>query len=224
MTATSTSPSRIGVGLYSVSDAARLLRVPAQRVRRWMDPQEELIQRTFPPEEGIITFLELMELHFIQMFRQENVSLLTIRRAAKTAARKYEQPYPFTLHRFDTDGQTIFATLSQSERRRRMVEDLEHGQFVFEKICRPFFRKLDYQQDDPEDNPIRFWPLNKNGRVVLDPQRRFGRPIDAPTGVPTQALYLAVKAREDQSTVATWFNVPSAAVAAAFKFEESLAA
>ncbi len=148
------------------------------------------------------------------------------RKAAKTAARKYERPYPFTLHRFDTDGRTIFATLSQGEKRQRMVEDLAYGQFVFEKICRPFFKKLDYRQDDPkdnQDNPIRFWPLNKNGRVVLDPQRHFGKPIDAPTGVPTQALYLAVKAGEDQSTVATWFNVPYAAVAAAVKFEESLA-
>ncbi len=140
--------------------------------------------------------------------------------AAKTAAGQFEQPYPFTFHRFDTDGRDIFATLGRAETRRKLIQDLKHGQFVFETICRPFFKKLEYDQD----NAIRFWPLNKNGRVVLDPQRHFGKPIDAATGVPTKALYLAIKAGDDPTTVATWFNVPYAAVAAAIKFEESLLA
>ena len=123
-----------------------------------------------------------MELHFIHMFKQEGVSLQTIRKAAKMAAHQFQQPYPFTLRRFDTDGETIFATLCHAERRRTKIEDLKHGQYVFENICRPFFKKLEYHQDDA----IRFWPLNRSGHVVLDPQRHFGKPIDSPTGVPTR--------------------------------------
>jgi uncharacterized protein (DUF433 family) len=174
----------------------------------------------FSLEEGVLTFLELMELHFVRMFRESGVSLQTIRQAARTAAHQFQRPYPFTLHRFDTDGRDIFATLRQSEKRRKLIEDLKHGQYVFENIVRPFFKKLEYRQDDA----IRFWPLSRTGRVVLDPQRHFGKPIDDPTGVPTEALFLAVKAGEDPPTVATWFNVPHAAVAAAVEFEESLAA
>ena len=172
------------------------------------------------PEERTITFLELMELHFVQMFREAGVSLQTIRRAAKTAAQQFRCSHPFTVHRFDTDGRTIFATLIQAEKDDALIEDLRHGQYVFETIIRPFFKKLEYHQDAA----IRFWPLSQKERVVLDPQRHFGKPIDAPTGVPTKTLFLATKAGDDLSTVATWFNVPDAAVAAAVTFEESLTA
>ena len=213
-------PTRLGVGLYSVPNAARLIRVSSQQVRRWIDPQDGLIRRALPPDEQTITFLELMELHFVKMFREAGVSLQTVRRAAKTAARRFECAYPFTVHRFDTDGRTIFATLIEAERNRKLVEDLQHGQYVFETIVRPFFKKLEYHHDDP----VRFWPMGHTHRIVLDPRRQFGKPIDDASGVPTRALFRAVIAGDDLSTVATWFNVPAAAVAAAIKFEESLAA
>ena len=174
MTATTIIQNRLGVGLYSIPEAARLLRVSPQLVRRWIDPQDGLIHRVFSPDEMAISFVELMELHFVQMFRGEGVSLQTIRSAAKTAGRQFNCPHPFTLHRFDTDGRDIFATLLHSEKRKALIEDLKHGQYVFDSIVRPFFKKLEYNQDDA----IRFWPLNKTGRVVLDPQRHFGKPIE----------------------------------------------
>ena len=212
--------SRIGVGLYSIPEAARLIKVSSQRVQSWLSPEEGLIHRVLPPNEKTITFLELMELHFVHMFREAGVSLQTIRRAAKTAAEHFGCDHPFTVHRFDTDGRTIFATLIGKEKKRRLVEDLKHGQYVFETVMRPFFKKLEYHQDDA----VRFWPLTRAGRIVLDPQRHFGKPIDSSTGVPTRALYCAIKAGDDPATVATWFNVPAVAVSAAVKFEESLAA
>jgi uncharacterized protein (DUF433 family)/DNA-binding transcriptional MerR regulator len=220
MPAQLSEPNRLGVGLYSVPDAARLIKVSSQQVRRWIDPQDGLIQRVLSPDEQTITFLELMELHFVKMFREAGVSLQTVRRAATTAARHFECAYPFTIHRFDSDGRTIFATLIKAEKKRKLIEDLQHGQYVFETIVRPFFKKLEYHQDDP----VRFWPMGHSHRVVLDPRRQFGKPIDAASGVPTRALFRAVIAGDDPSTVATWFNVSAAAVAAAVKFEESLAA
>jgi hypothetical protein len=87
---------------------------------------------------------------------------------------------------------------------------------------RPFFRKLDYGTAEIS----RYWPLTKRGRVVLDPQRQFGQAIDSETGVPTIALYKAVKAGDGQPIrkVADWFGVPESAVRAAVKFEQSSAA
>ncbi len=177
--------------------------------------------RVFDSEERIVTFLELMELHFISMFRSENVSLQTIRKAALAASNRFKTDYPFAVRRFDTDGRTIFATLIEHETDAVLVEDLKRGQYVFNEIVRPFFRKLDYRGTN---DVIRYWPLEHNGRVVLDPQRQFGRPIDAKTGVPTRSLYEAVKAGEEAVVVAEWFGVPLQAVTLAVKFEESLAA
>ncbi len=212
--------NRIGVGLYSIPEAARLLKAPAQRVRRWIQPDDTLIPHPFEPDEQTLSFLELIELHFIKMFRDAGVSLQTIRRAARVAARRFDTSHPFAVHRFDTDGRTIFATLkSEKQQNRALLEDLEHGQYAFDQILRPFFKKLEYGKEDA----IRYWPLDTTGRVVLDPKRRFGKPIDWFTGVPTAALFRAIEIGETEDTVATWFKVPIEAVRAAVAFEKSLA-
>lgn len=221
--AVKTAPSEfVGKGLYGVAEAARIVGAHYNRVNRWLSPSESLIMRTFDHTERVIAFAELMELHFIKMFRDEGVSLQAIRKAATAAAAQFHTDYPFAVKRFDTDGKTIFATLVRKEKSEEMIQDLRRGQYVFTNIVRPFFRKLDYDTADIS----RYWPLSKNGRVVLDPQRQFGQPIDHETGVPTRALYQAVKAGKGQPAkkVADWFGVPVSAVRAAVKFETSLAA
>ncbi|NLX95553.1 MAG: DUF433 domain-containing protein [Rhodopirellula sp.] len=211
---------RFGVGLYSIPEASRLLKSPVNSVRRWLNPKEGLVHRALDPGEQTITFLELMELHFIKLFRDQGVSLPTIRRAAKTAAAQFGTMHPFAVHRFDTDGRTVFATLLSEEKDTAIVEDLKHGQYVFDGIMRPFFKHIEYGQDEA----IRFWPQGMSGRVVLDPERQFGKPIDSRTGVPATALYMAVQAGEDPVCVAEWFDVPLESVRAAVSFEEHLVA
>jgi uncharacterized protein (DUF433 family) len=219
MTARAIESSRLGIGLYSIPEAAHLAKIRSiQRIRRWLDPDAGVVRGASC--ERTITFLDLMELHFVQMFREAGVSLQTIRLAAKTAERRFKCSHPFTLNRFDTDGDTIFGTLIRTETKTKLLEDLRHGQLVFDQVCRPFFKKLEYEGG----SLARFWPLGTAHRVVVDPQRHFGQPIDSPTGVPTRALYKAVKAGDATSVVATWFDVPKAAVAAAVAFEESLTA
>jgi hypothetical protein len=215
--------SRIGVGLYSLAEAARLIGAPLNTVRRWANPHEGLVPPYFEPAEQTVTFVELMELQFIKMFRSEGVSLQTIRRASEVAAKKFGAEYPFSVKRFDTDGRTVFATLVDEHRDEAIVEDLRKGQLVFEEILRPFFKKLEYRGTH---EVARFWPLDPSGRIVLDPLRKFGKSIDAETGVATQAIYAAVTAGEGQhpTAVAKWLGIPVAAVKAAVSFEESLAA
>jgi hypothetical protein len=96
----------------------------------------------FDLDEQTISFIELMELHFIKLFRDEGVWLPTICRAAKTAAQQFSTPHPFAVHRLDTDGQAIFATLIKSEKRSKLIEDLERSQYIFATVVRPFFKKL----------------------------------------------------------------------------------
>jgi len=169
-----------------------------------------------------VTFAELMELHFVKIFRDDDVSFQVIRRAATAASKRFGTDYPFAVKRFDTDGKSIFATLRSKETDQELIEDLERSQLVFSKVIRPFFKKVDYHGTHEIE---RFWPLYRSGRVVSDPTRRFGQPIDAPTGVPTEALLQAVNAGDGQDVhiVAEWFDIPVDAVKAAVRFELSLA-
>jgi uncharacterized protein (DUF433 family) len=215
-------PSHLGVGLYSQAEASRLLGISPATLARWIHPETRLITRRFADDEHTLSFLELMELHFIDLFRAEGVPLRVIRETAVAASRRFQSDdYPFCVKRFDTDGRTIFATLIDHERNAEQVEELRHGQRVFEEIVRPFFRKLDYGQGT---QPVRFWPLEILGRIVLDPERKFGKPIDFETGVPTSAIVDALRAGEGQAPqdVAAWLDIPLAAVQAALAFEQSL--
>ena len=213
----------VGCGVYAFPQAARLLGIRTDVVKRWCGERKgfaAVVNRRFQ-RESILTFTELMELHFVKMFRDEGVSLQTIRKAANAASRKFRTDHPFSVKRFDTDGKSVFATLEKKETDREIIEDLARGQLVFESIIRPFFRKLDYQDSADVE---RFWPLEKSGRVVLDPLRRFGQPIDAETGVSTEAIINAIDAGggQDPVTVATWLDIPLESVQAAISFERSL--
>lgn len=212
--------SGFGVGAYSVAQAARLLRTPPNTLRYWIDTGHGVVRRYYDREREVLSFAELMELHFIKLFRDEEVSLQAIRAAAQVAAKRYGTDYPFAMKRFDTDGRTIFATLEKEGADEELVEDLRRGQYVFAKIVRPFFKKLDYEDAEV----ARYWPLGKRQRIVLDPQRRLGQPLDDRTGVPTSALYAATHAGQGQSVaeVADWYGVPVAAVRAAVAFERSI--
>lgn len=213
----------VGQGLYTLPQAARLVGVNIHTLRYWIGDRSEppVIARALASER-LLTFAELMELHFIKMFRTEGVTLPAIRKASIAASKKFRATYPFIVKRFDTDGRTIFSTLQDKETDKELVEDLAKGQLVFEQIIKPFFRRLEYGRTDDLQ---RYWPLEKSGRVVLDPARRFGQPIDAQTGVPVEAITTALKAGngQDAKTVAKWFGVPLEAVKAAITFDRSLA-
>jgi uncharacterized protein (DUF433 family) len=229
------NPTRyVGVGLYTFPEAARIIGIKPAKLRRWVGQYRQkapgaeflskpVISRYFPDEQHVLTFLELVELLLVKLFREEGVSMQVIRRAAEEAARRFDTPYPFAVKRFDTDGHRIFVTLQEESLEERSVVELGKGQHVFDEVVRPFFHKLEYQDGG---DALRYWPRDREGRVVLDPQRSFGKPIDAETGVPTSALYDAVQAGGGQppKVVAEWFGVPLAAVEAAVAFEQSLLA
>ena len=98
-----------------------------------------------------------------------------------------------------------------------MIADLTLSQMVISSIARPFFRRIEFQDSEP----IRYWPMDRNGRVVLDPQRAFGKPIDARSGVPTAALYAMARSGETLQSVADWYEIEVEAVEAAVNFEHS---
>lgn len=209
--------SKIGLGVYSLPIASKIIGVSSQKLRRWTSCKDGIVQSRFR-ETDAISFLDMMELLFVKMFRDENVSMQTIKLAASKASEKFNTDYPFAVKRFDTDGKTIFATLLKSEDDGELVEDLRRGQLVFRSIIKPFFKRLEYGQSDA----MRYWPLLKSGRVVLDPMRSLGQPIDSKTGIPTKAIFDAVQAGQSQKMVSKWFDIPVAAVRQAVKFEKSL--
>ena len=225
------------MGLYSLPEAAQLIGVPATKLRRWsygyfygLPVREKsfsapLIEREAPDlgDEKIITFLDLIELLFVSLFRREGVSIQVIRAAASNAHHLFGTSHPFAVKRFDTDGKRIFATLEADEAGvspTRLVQDLRLTQMVMDTVARPFFRNLDYDADEV----LRYWPKGKEFGVVIDPRRDFGKPVDDRSGVPTFVLHQMARSGEGIEDIADWYGVDVDTVIRAIQYESSLRA
>jgi uncharacterized protein (DUF433 family) len=216
-----------GIGLYTFQEAARLTGIKSGELRRWL--RGYATEKTSMPPlwetelagadlDGL-SFHDLLEVRFVKAFRQHGVSLQTIRVAARHAREMFDSPYPFTCHRFQTDGKTIFGEAMRESGELDMM-DLHQKQFVFEKIIRPFlYEGIEFGADERASR----WFPTKNRKVVLDPAIAFGKPIVTDIGIRTDILFEAWLAEgKDRQRVARQFEVPLDAVDAAIRFEEKI--
>jgi len=223
----------LGIGLYTVPEAAHLLGVPTAKLRRWAEGytfargrySAPLLRRDYPElaTRRILTFQDLIELSLVARFRQAGVTMATIRKAAQSAAEQFNTNHPFAVKSFRTDGYRLFAEIENQHNGKgagqRLYQELPTRQYVLAEVTEPFFKKLDYEGDLVRH----YWPMGKEQSVVLDPARSFGQPIDAGSGVPTRVLYGAHQAGDRIEEIAHWFRVEPEAVRAAIEYEQSLA-
>jgi len=215
-----------GIGLYTFQEAARLTGIKSGELRRWLYGYKTG-KKSMPPLwetelagtdlEGL-SFHDLLEVRFVKAFRKYGVSLQTIRIAARYAQEMFHTAYPFTCHRFRTDGKTIFWDALREAGEHDML-DLHRKQFVFEKIIRPsLYEGIEF---DTNQYATRWFPIKRNKKVVLDPAISFGKPVVTDVGIRTDILYEAYLAEdEDKQRVARQFEVPVPAVDTAIRFEE----
>jgi uncharacterized protein (DUF433 family) len=223
------------LGVYSLPEAARIVRKPRDWVRRAVRGYEfrgrkgqrrssaPLFRGQFEAVGGTInlSFRDLIELVFVRDFREHGVSWPVIRRAAEVAADLFrETDHPFCMRQFSTDGSRIFATAAADEGDEHMV-DLVKRQHVFKSVITPFLKQLEYSASG---DLLRWFPLGINKPVVLDPRVSFGAPIVAGHSIPTAVLYQAHEAGETEAAIAEWYELPQPAVHAALEYERLLAA
>lgn len=228
-----TDLSLLGIGIYSIPEAARISHVPASYIRRWLWGYRYEVEgrshRAGPlwvpqlpdiEDSRALTFKDLIEIQFVYRFRQQGISLQTIRKTIGLATELLDKTFPLSSVRFKTDGKEIFAQVIDDPAERGSVFDLKTGQYLLDFVLDYLYDALEYSEFD---ELIRWWPLGKDRRVIIDPKRSFGRPI-VPEGVQTRILASSFRAREDVRAVADWFEVSESSVSDALEFERSLAA
>lgn len=225
--------SYLGVGLYTIRDAARIIKAKPSDLRRWLRRDKyqshgktyrrlPFVARMLLPDADAVTFSELMELRVIRELRQEGISMARIRRFSAQLAEEFGTDFPLSFPRFveeyQHDGTYIYARPSG-----RRVRERNSGQLAMFNIVAPLLRDIEFSQTG---TALQYWPLSRRSRVVLDAQRQFGQPIDAPSGYPTRVLYMATKANptDGPDVIARWYDVEPEAVRDAVAYETSLAA
>lgn len=224
----------LGVGIYTVPEAARLSRVPARRIRRWLTGYDfksrdqrrtsaPVWSRDLPLREGslALSFRDLIEVRFVNAFRDSGVSWKVLREASERAAEILHDTHPFSTKRFKTDGRRIFAEFV-ADTGQEVLLDLVKSQYAFKQVIAPYlYQGLEFGASES----VRRWhPLLRNRRVVIDPAISFGQPVANPESVPTAILAKAVQVEKSVERVARWYMVEPRTVRAAVLFEEQLAA
>jgi hypothetical protein len=225
--------SYLGIGIYSIPEAARISHVPASYIRRWLWGYKYTVQgkvlRAGPlwspqlPEiddARALTFRDLVEVQFVYRFRQLGISLQTIRKTIGLATELLNRTFPLSSVRFKTDGKKVFAEVIEDPAERSHVFDLKTGQYLLSYVLEYLYDALEYSEFD---ELVRWWPLGKDRRVIVDPKRSFGRPI-VPEGVQTNILVSSFSSEGDMKAVASWFEVSESSVSDALEFERSLKA
>ncbi|TPJ53222.1 DUF433 domain-containing protein [Mesorhizobium sp. B2-7-1] len=218
-------------GFFTLKDAARLLQIDnTNRIRAWLTGWNNsvsgpVIDRDF--EGRTVSFLDLMEIRFVDHFRRQKVPMPTIRRAAQQLRNEWKTKHPLAYSNSDkylTDRRKIFAQAAESEG-DKATWDLATNQYEMWVAIESIVAKN--VAFNPATEIAQTWhPLgNEFPNVIVDPRLAFGQPVIGKRPTPTSTLLRQWKAEGGNvERVAKWFRVEPNDVNEAVEFELSLAA
>lgn len=213
----------LGHGVYSVTQAARLLHLKPNRVGEWFSGRRTapVFNGDYPVIEGdrAISFLDMIDALVAAKFREEGVSLQTLRRVYRRLENDFKSPHPFCRKELLTDGNTVFIRVFDEEGEEHLVEVLTR-QKVFPRIILPYLKQLDY--DVATSLAVRW---NVGHGILVDPEICMGKPIVKEVGIATHILAREYESnRRNARAVANWYGIEPKHVLSAYRFERGLVA
>jgi uncharacterized protein (DUF433 family) len=218
-------------GFYSPKDAARLLQIArADRVSRWVagdSRNDAVIAGDYQSLGGkhALSFWDLMEVRFLEHFRNQGVSLQTLRKVAVRARQEMKVRHPFALSQllFLTDRRNVFASVAKEEGDQQTWNLVTNQYELYNAIEETLAKGVAF---DPATGLAQsFQPFAKFPNVIVDPRWAYGRPVIGAKRIPTATLYRLWAAENgNKARVASAFNVEESDVTAAIDFESALAA
>jgi uncharacterized protein (DUF433 family) len=204
---------------YSYTEAARLAGVSPSTARRWLRDA---------PREGV-SFLDLIELVVIGRLLREGVGAMReaqplkpqawgsvtrpvrlerLRRLVAVGRERLGAPRPLVHAAFREHGLAL-------------VREVLGAPEAWEAGLAPLLDAMDYAEAGRLVR--RWWPLGREGYIVVDPAYGFGLPVVAGTGVRTESIQERALAGDRLDQIAADFGLAREAVAAALRFEASAA-
>lgn len=235
--------NRFDVPLYSVTEAARYLGVPASTfstwahgyVRRPADGRKEVkgdaVVTALPrssSSEASIPFVGLAEGLVLAAIRQAGVPLQRIRPALGRLAEDFGLEHVLASKYLYTDGAEVLYDYAQREgdtpeaRSARRLVDVRKNQYVFNEVVDGYLHRVQFGEDGYAQ-VIRL-PQYREAEIVVDPRRGFGQPTFARGGARLEDVIGAFRAGESLRVVAGEFGVPRSELEDALRVATSLAA
>ncbi|HEX7119279.1 MAG TPA: DUF433 domain-containing protein [Longimicrobiales bacterium] len=168
-----------------------------------------------------MTFLDLVELMFIQGLRDAGHSFPRIHEAHRVLSRLLETEHPFALKRAFSDPAGIYALLEREDQGDLLIELKGAGQLAMWPTLHRYLKQLEFDIDDLAQ---RWYPAGPATPIVVDPRVSFGAPVVAGTRIETAAIAELYHGEDSVEEIAWLFDLEPAQVNAAIEFERTLAA
>lgn len=221
------------IPMYFPSEVARLVDISKYRVHRWLEGyeydyeskrrrQDPVIQKAWQDKDypHYASFFDLVDLLFVKRFLDYGISLQKLRKALDEAKDILGTEH-FARQSFFTDGRNI--CLLVKEKGDAILELLSGGQWVISNLIKQLAHQIDF--DESTEFARRWFPIEGNRLVVLDPLVSFGRPIIAKKSITTENIFdLFIAEGEADLPVCEWMDLSPEEVKVAVKFERHLAA
>lgn len=217
-----------GVGAYTIPEAARLIGMTPTRLRRWVygyeyDGGEGAQPALWRPQydaavDGhLLGFRDLIEARIVAALTKARFGLPTIRACIAAARDLLGDEHPFSTSAFKTNGRRLFLDITDGVHDAVMY-DLRSRQRVFREFVMPSLSGLDFGPEAAE----RWWLMPGKRTIVADPERSFGQPIVAASGLLTTRVVQELRAEGSVERVAKLYELPIRSVRDAIKFENDL--
>ncbi len=170
----------LGLGIYTASEIAKILRMPYAKVYTWMNKYwDKKLGNEYGSKYSwqvngtrAVSFHTFIEFYIMMLFSESGVKPKEVLRAHSELAKMYNTAFPFVLKEvlegIRSDGKHIYL-----ETKDGIIELNGTKQFNL-KIIQLFFVNLDF---DDNNLASRFWPIGKGKSILVDPERRFGHPV-----------------------------------------------
>lgn len=217
------------VPAYSVTDAARYLRIPLVTLRAWLKGRSDsikqgqqasdpLIQRPHP-DLPQLSFTNLVEAHVLRIIRETHqVKLDKVRSALDYMSQQFATNHPLVMKRFQTDGVDLFV-----DEMDRLVNVSRSGQLAMRETLKHLLTRVEWDEEGIAHRffpPIERFPDPEMDKIIfLDPAIQFGKPVIRGKGVPTAAIVSLIDAGDEIEDVAEEFDCSPDQVKAAIQFE-----
>lgn len=215
--------------LYTIADAARILRVSPATLRSWT------LGRAYSTREGArhwealvriadrdghrLSFTNLVELHVLSVLRGKRVRVERIRSATRFIRKEMGTEHPLADVDTHTDTVDLYVEFFGQ------LVNASQGQATLRPVVERYLQRIDR---DVNGLARRLFPSTRHGEafgprlVVIDPERRFGRPLLAGTTIETSAIAQRFKAGESADELALDFGIDREAVEEAVRFETEI--
>ena len=209
--------------LYSVSEAARLVGMPASTLTAWargyrnrfpgrpdvvQGPVITAVKQTSGSAPSI-PFGGLVEATVVQAFRRTELPLQRIRRALAVLEQQGGLGHALASKRLYTDGaRVLFDYATESEDGQlRLLTVVEGGQRVFHEVIQNYLTRISFDDDWASALIV---PVTEHPILRIRPEIASGDALFVHGGAPLSAVLSRFQAGEPVESLATDYDLPAA--------------